>query len=153
MKEMEIPVTIRLRPALEVRPEQVQLWIQDGEGAQRGTLFRMVHNREEAFEVLGIDVENEELITAELLDAGRSRAHSIRVKTAESIAAEDVNAPQTTQIVIRTSIADYSEIVVPVTVAGRRPMTRPLRPQEPAKRAVPMPLPTGTPQYDKGGLD
>ncbi len=147
MKEMEIPVTVRLRPVMEVRPERLQLWIQEGAGAQQGTLFRMVHNREEGFEVVGIDVEDEGLVVATLLDKGESRAHSIRVSPTEAITAEDVVTPRATQIIIRTSLEDFPEVVVPVTLAGRRPISRPLRPQQPEKRVVPMPLPTGTPNY------
>lgn len=158
LTEVEVPVTMRIRPLISAHPEQVRLWFQ-GEGlGVRGTLFRVNHNGGADFEVKSVKAEDETLVTVSLVDEGLARMHSIRVEASTNLKGADLGKQgRTTEVVIKTSDPKQPEIRVPVLVAQRQGVTRPgrgpaeLRPTDIQRMGgatnivVPSPLPTGTP--------
>lgn len=158
LTEVEIPVTMRIKPLISAHPDQVRLWFQ-GEGlGARGTLFRVNHNGGADFEVKSVKVEDDTLVTASLVGEGLARMHSIRVEASADIKAADLGQKgKTTEVVIKTSDPNQPEIRVPVLVAQRQTVRRPgrgpaeLRPSDiqrmggATKTVAPNPLPTGTP--------
>ncbi|MCD4750247.1 MAG: hypothetical protein K8R59_12825 [Thermoanaerobaculales bacterium] len=149
MPELEIPVSLRIRPIIEVRPSAVQLFIQETGGGPRGTLFRVSHNKSRPFDITGIKVADEDLVGASVMDPKKGVVHSIMVELPDALAVKDVGTQRKTEIVIQTSDPEMPELTIPVTVIGRQPVTRSVRSGGRIKptlemRPAPMPLPTGT---------
>jgi len=156
LTEVEVPVTFRIKSLISAHPEQIRLWLQASGAGPRGTLFRIIHNGGADFEVTSLVVEDETLVTASVVAEGSARMHNIRVEVSDDLTAADLGqAGKTTELVIGTSDPKQPEIRVSVLVAQRQAVTRPgrgpaeLRPSDiqrmGATKAVPQPLPTGTP--------
>ncbi len=166
LTELEIPVTFRIKSLISAHPAQIRLWIQDVGGGPRGTLFRLIHNGGEAFEVTKIEVGDPELIDASAVTDGAAKMHSIRVEVNDAVKVADLGSTgKATELVITTSDPKQPEIRVPVTVMQRQVAKRPgagmiptdVRRTSPIHKlgdpniAPPEPLPTGTPGVEDLG--
>jgi hypothetical protein len=137
--EIEIPVTLRVRPLIEARPAQVRLTVDPNAPAALGTMFRLTHNGGDNFEIKSVEVSQPDYLVVTQVTTGALRSHNIKVDFKEGL--EKLPSTLNGVIKIKTSDPMAGEIDVPVNVSERRAVTR--RPLHPSAQP-PVPV-TGTP--------
>ena len=133
---LDIPMSLRMRPLIDVRPGTVQLWPADGGPGGTEVYVRLSHSQRVEFEVKAVEVADPKLISAELISEGAQKIHSVRVFLPEEFAG--VESSVSTSVRISTSEVGKPVFDLPVTVSPRHAALR---------RSVrrPVPKPAGSP--------
>jgi hypothetical protein len=80
---VEVPLIVRVRPMIEVRPSPVRLWPADGGPGGASVLVRVAHAGHAAFEVIGIEVVDPKRLR-EAGELGEPEDPPVRVTLAEA---------------------------------------------------------------------
>jgi hypothetical protein len=142
LPRLEIPLIVRIRPLIDVRPSLVQLWLPDGGPDRTTALVRLSHVGRQQFEITAVEVADPSTITAQVVSGGPQQLHSLRVALADDVSL-DVEVLRTSLRVL-TSEAAKPELLVPVEVHARNRALRPTSASRPAGSA-------GLPQVAAGG--
>lgn len=122
---VELPLIVRVRPIIEVRPSPVRLWPADGGPGGASVLVRVAHASREAFEITAVEVVDPKLVTAKLESVGSQPIHSLRVGLAEGVTVADTVLRTTVRIATSNPSKPRIELpveVVPQHEAARRPV-------------------------------
>jgi hypothetical protein len=123
---IEIPMVIRVRPLIDVRPAVASLWASGSSGMGRSTMVRLTHGGAGVFRVTGVEVSHPELFTASVLSNERQRSHNLRVSLADEVTAESLD--EKIKGTVRLRCADTSKTIVEIPVelspGGREPMSQ-----------------------------
>lgn len=133
---LEIPLIVRVRPLIDVRPSPVRLWPPDGGPDGTSALVRLGHGGRVKFEINSLEVDNPELVSAELVSQGAQQIHSIRVALKDGVTVEG----QKLQTSVRIATSDRAKPVVklPVEIFAHNQVVR-RRPPTGRRPAAPSP--------------
>ncbi|MGD8441522.1 MAG: hypothetical protein PVG53_13400 [Holophagae bacterium] len=121
-RSIDIMYTVRMRPIIEVRPNQLRLVLQDGNSTGRATLARIQHNRGEAFSVTGLEPSDPSLFQAQQIgEAAPQPIHSLSVRLADDVEPGSMSGRQIESLVITTDNQEMKKVVVPVLIDVRTP--------------------------------
>jgi hypothetical protein len=123
--KLELPLIVRVRPVIEMRPSPVRLWPADGGPSGTSMLVRLSHSQRSAFEVTGIEVADPKLVSAKLDSSGSQQIHSLRVTLAEGVTVAEGTLRTTVRIATSDSTRPLLELPVEVSVrhqGARRPL-------------------------------
>ena len=124
---LELPLIVRVRPMIEVRPSPVRLWPAGGGPSGTSMLVRVSHSGRAAFEITGIEVADPGLISAKLESTGSQQIHSLRVTLVDGVTVPEGTLRTTVRI--RTSDPTRPLLELPVEVSVRHQAARrPLQP-------------------------
>ena len=116
---IEVPVYVRVRPMIDVRPQQVNLWPPEGGRHGSTTLVRLSHSERREFKVTSVEVSDPKLLTAVLESQGAQRMHSVRVSLADGISLNGSNAEATVRIATSDEAKPTIDIPVAITTESR----------------------------------
>lgn len=142
LARLEIPLIVRVRPLIDVRPAVVQLWLPDGGPDRTTALVRLNHGGRQPFEITGVEVADPTRITARLVSDGAQQLHSLQVAVADDVSLDD--DVLRTSLRVLTSEPAKPELRVPVEVHSRNPALRRAAEAKPTQ-------PAGTPKGATGG--
>jgi hypothetical protein len=132
--QLIVPLIVRVRPMIDVRPNPVRLWLPDGGPDGTSALVRLGHGGRLKFEITGIEVADPKLVTVEAVSEGAQQIHSLRVSLADGITVGE--EPLRTSVRIATSDRARPVIELPVEVyAHSQTMRRNVRPTQPTTAA------------------
>ncbi len=120
--QLEVPVYVRVRSVIDLRPQRVTLWPSEAGPHGTTTLVRLSHNARGTFEVNSVEVSDPKLLTAELQSQGAQQMHSVRITLADGIALNGSNAQATVRVA--TSDAAKPTIEIPVVITTTSPAKR-----------------------------
>jgi hypothetical protein len=136
---LELPLVVRVRPLIDVRPNPVRLWPPDGGPDGSSALVRLGHGGRLKFEIRGVEVADPSLISAEVVSQGAQQIHSLRVALKDGVAVDGKKL----QTSVRISTSDRAKPVVelPVDIFPRNQVVR----RQPATVREPVPAAAGSP--------
>ena len=141
---LELPLMVRVRPLIQVRPSPVRLWPAEGGPGGASVLVRVSHSGRLAFEITAVEVADPKLVAAKLESTGSQQIHSLRVALVEGVAVEDDRLRTTVRIT--TSDPSKPVIEIPVEVLQRHQATRrPVQAVQPSQPVHPGSEPDGQP--------
>lgn len=122
MPKLELPLYIRVRPLIEVRPQTITLW--PPEGGPNGTQsnIRISHSSRKPFELTEVQVADPELISAKVTTQAGQPIQAVLVSLAEGVKAAD--GPIRTVVRIATSVEGRELLEVPITITDRHKALR-----------------------------
>ena len=126
LKQMRLPIRIRVKPVIAAMPAQVRLWAPPGEKVQELTSVLTVRSNDgKKFTVTAVESSDPALITAEIKDNRPAVRHNIVLRVpAKAIEALERHTKRA-QLTIRTGDSRKPTLTVPVIVARRRNPNRP----------------------------
>jgi hypothetical protein len=116
--ELNLQLSLMMRPLIGVRPKNVQLWPEAGGPGGTEVSVRLHHGSRKLFGIESVEVLEPQLVEAQLTSVGDQRIHAVRVSLPLDFAG--VDAPQSTVLRITTNLAEKPVIDVPVTVTPSR---------------------------------
>ena len=116
---LEVPVYVRVRSIIDVRPQRVNLWPAEAGPHGTTTLVRLNHNARESFEVTSIEVSDPKLLTAELQSQGAQNMHSMRISLADGISLNGSDAQATVRVGTSDAAKPVIDIPVQITTTSR----------------------------------
>jgi len=119
---LELPLVVRVRPLIDVRPNPVRLWPPDGGPDGTSALVRLGHGGRLKFEIENLEVADPSLISAEVVSQGAQQIHSLRVALKDGVA---VNGKKLeTSVRISTSDRAKPFVDLPVEIYPRNQVVR-----------------------------
>ncbi len=112
---IEVPIYIRVRPMIDIRPQRVTLWPADGGPHGTTTLVRLTHSERREFEVTAVEVSDPKLVTAELQSQGAQRMHSVRITLVDGLSLSESSAAATVRLATSDEAKPTIEIPVVIT--------------------------------------
>jgi hypothetical protein len=106
---LDVGFSLRVRPAIEVRPNQVRLILQEGNTPGRTMLARIQHNLRGKFKVTGVTPSNPELFRAKIVDGDTAQ----QVHTVAVILQDDVLPGSLTNRVLETLVLSTDDVTQP----------------------------------------
>ncbi len=140
---VEIPVSVRVRPRIQVSPPQARLILPSQGGAGTVRMVRISSTTGTPFRILGIENSLPRDVEVEF-DADRSATlHTLTLRVTDAAAAKELALSLRGNLVVRTDDPKAPELKIPIVVERRRPpRARPGRTIEPV-RHTPVPAPPG----------
>jgi len=140
---VELPVSIRVRPRIQVSPPQVHLILPPEGGAGTVRMVRLTGTSGKPFRILGIDNDRPGDLVVEFDGTRSSTQHTMTLRVTDAAAGKKLDLSLRGALVVRTDEPGASEIKVPFVIQRRRPTTaRPRGTIEPL-RHTPVPTPPG----------
>lgn len=118
---LQVPLVIRVRPTIDVRPIPVQLWPPDGGPDRTTRLVRLAQGARTPFEITAIEIDDPAMIHAEAVSQGAQQIHSVRVSLVDGIT---VDRAMQTSVRITTTDPAKPVIAVPVQIHPRNQAVR-----------------------------
>ncbi|HQP44341.1 MAG TPA: hypothetical protein PLV66_11745 [Thermoanaerobaculales bacterium] len=145
---LELPLIVRVRPIIELRPLPVRMWPADRGPGGSSVLVRLSHSGRRSFEVTAVEVADPKLVTAKLESTGSQQIHSLRVTLAEGITIEGEELRTSVRIATTDPAKPVIELpveVLPWHQSARRPVQPPppAQPVEPGSAATAPPAEGG----------
>ena len=134
LPRLEVPLIVRVRPLIDVRPAMVQLWLPDGGPDRTSALVRLSHAGRQSFEITAVEVADPSSITAQVVGTGARQIHSLRVALTDEVSFDGDSVR--TSLRVLTSESAKPELLVPVQIHARDPSRRhttELRPAGPSR--------------------
>ena len=129
---LDVGFSLRVRPAIEVRPNQVRLILQEGNTPGRTMLARVQHNLRGKFKVTGVTPSNPELFQAKIVDGDtKQQVHTVAVILQDDVLPGSLTNRVLETLVLTTDDAAQPNLMIPVLIepkALRKPA--PPRPLE-----------------------
>jgi hypothetical protein len=129
---LDVAYTLRIRAAIEVRPNQIRLLLQEGNTPGRTMLARIQHNLRGEFKVTGLTPSNPGLFHAKIVDGDTSQqVHTVAVMLQDEVLPGALNNRVLESLVLDTDDATQPQLIIPVLIepkALRKPA--PPRPLE-----------------------
>ncbi len=129
---LDVSYSLRVRPAIEVRPNQVRLLLQEGNTSGRTMLARVQHNLKGEFKVTGMTPSNPQLFRATMADGDtKQQVHSVAVMLQDDVLPGSLANRVLESLVLTTDDAAQPQLIIPVLIepkALRKPA--PPRPVE-----------------------
>jgi hypothetical protein len=126
---IDVGYSLRLRPAIEVRPNQLRLLLQEGNTPGRTMLCRIQHNLKGKFKVTGVTPSNPEMFRAQVVDGDtKQQFHTVAVMLQDDVLPGSVARRLLESLVITTDDAVQPELRVPVLIEPRA-LRKPGRPR------------------------
>ena len=129
---LDVSYTLRIRPAIEVRPNQIRLLLQEGNTPGRTMLARIQHNLRGQFKVTGVTPSNPELFQAKIVDGDiKQQVHTVAVMLQDDVLPGSLTNRVLESLVLTTDDATQPNLMIPVLIepkALRKPA--PPRPLE-----------------------
>ena len=116
---LEVPIYIRVRSIIDVRPQRVNLWPSEGGPHGTTTLVRLSHGARGTFEVTSVEVSDPKLLTAELQSQGAQKMHSVRITLADGISLNGSDAEATVRVATSDAAKPVIDIPVAITTTSR----------------------------------
>ncbi len=128
---VDVVYTLRIRAAIEVRPDQIRLLLQEGNTAGRTMLARVQHNLRGEFKVTGVTPSNSGLFQATIVNGEtRQQVHTVAVMLRDEVLPGSLANRVLESLVLTTDDANQPQLVIPVLI----------EPKELRKPAPPRPL-------------
>ena len=83
--ELEVPYVLRVRPLIESRPPQVNLWLSGGTAEGRSTIVSLNQNGKKAFRITDAEVSHPELFWAKFSSTQAAPRQTVRVGLVEGV--------------------------------------------------------------------
>ena len=129
---LDVAFTLRIRPAIEARPNQIRLLLQEGNTPGRTMLARVQHNLRGEFRVTGVTPSNPELFEAMIVNGdSKQQVHTVAVMLKDDVLPGSLTNRVLESLVLTTDEATQPQIMIPVLIepkALRKPA--PPRPVE-----------------------
>ncbi len=129
---IDVAFTLRIRPAIEARPNQIRLLLQEGNTPGRMMLARVQHNLRGEFRVTGVTPSNPELFKATIVNGdSKQQVHTVAVMLKDDVLPGSLTNRVLESLVLTTDEATQPQILIPVLIepkALRKPA--PPRPLE-----------------------
>jgi len=131
-KALDVGYSLRIRPAIEVRPNQIRLLLQEGNTPGRTMLARVQHNLRGKFKVTGVTPSNPGLFEAKIVDGDtKQQVHTVAVVLQDDVLPGSLANRVLESLVLTTDDATQPTLMIPVLIepkALRKPA--PPRPLE-----------------------
>jgi len=128
---LDLSYTLRIRPAIEARPNQVRLILQEGNTPGRTMLARVQHNLRGEFKVTGLTPSNPGLFQAKIVDGDtKQQVHTVAVMLQDEVLPGSLNNRVLESLVLATDEPSQPQLIIPVLI----------EPKELRKPAPPRPL-------------
>ena len=118
MPVLEIPVTLRVRPMVELRPAEIRLVDQTTRPGTSSTIVRIVHNSGARFRIRGVEIRDADLVQAGPATDGARSAHNIWVRIAPVADGVVREYPARTDVTVHLEDAGRESVTLPVVVAA-----------------------------------
>jgi len=129
---LDVGFSLRVRPAIEVRPNRVRLILQEGNTPGRTMLARVQHNLRGEFKVTGVAPSNPELFQAKIVNGDtKQQVHTVAVILQDDVLPGSLTNRVLETLVLTTDDAAQPNLMIPVLIepkALRKPA--PPRPLE-----------------------
>lgn len=125
--KLEIPVYVRVRPLIEVRPNPVKLWPASGGPHGTSAHIRLSHSARKPFTVTGVDVSDPNLISARTTSQPDRSIQAVEIALADGVELTDGQVVHAS-VTINTSVEEKAVVVVPVVVIDQHESLRRRRP-------------------------
>lgn len=125
---VEIPVTLRVRPLIEPRPQQVQILLSTIQTEGRSTVVRVTHNGGVAFRITEVSSSQPEAFTAGPATDGERTTHNVWIRFADGLTSAAENLPITGFVDVGLEGAGQESLRIPVVLATRRSLASSQRP-------------------------
>jgi hypothetical protein len=112
--KLEIPLYLRVRPVLEVRPQSITLWPAAGGPGGMTAKIRLSHSSRQPFEVTGVEVSHPELLAARVASSAGQPIQAIAVNLSDDAAVGE--GPIRGWIRLATSVPGKELVEVPVVI-------------------------------------
>lgn len=126
---LDVGFSLRVRPAIEVRPNQVRLLLQEGNTPGRTMLARVQHNLRGQFKVTAAVPSNPELFRAQVVDGEtKQQVHTIAVVLQDDVMPGDLDSRLLETLVLSTDDANQPELTIPVLIEPKA-LRKPAKPR------------------------
>lgn len=128
-KELDVGFSLRVRPAIEVRPNQVRLLLQEGNTPGRTMLTRVQHNLKGQFKVTAVTPSNPELFRAQIVDGDtKQQVHTVAVVLQDDVLPGDITSRVLETLVLSTDDKTQPELTIPVLIEPKA-LRKPAKPR------------------------
>lgn len=118
MPVLEIPVTLRVRPMVELQPSEVRLVDGSTRPGTSSTLVRVTHNSGARFRVRSVDVADTGVVEAGVATEGARSTHTIWIRVVPASADSERAYPLRTEVTVALEDAGRESVTLPVVVAA-----------------------------------
>ena len=118
MPVLEIPVTLRVRPMVELRPSEVRLVDGSTRPGTSSTLVRVVHNSGARFRIRSVDVGDDGLVEAGASTEGPRSTHTVWIRVVPAPSGSERAYPLRTEVTVTLEGAGRESVTLPVVVAA-----------------------------------
>jgi hypothetical protein len=128
---LDLSYSLRIRPAIEARPDQIRLLLQEGNTPGRTMLARVQNNLQGEFKVTGLTPSNPKLFQAKVVDGDtKQQVHTVAVMLQDDVLPGALANRVLESLVLTTDDASQPTLMIPVLIepkALRKPdQPRPL---------------------------
>jgi hypothetical protein len=115
---LEIPVTLRVRPMVELRPSEVRLVDGSTRPGAASTIVRVVHNSGAGFRVRSVEVADPATVEAGPATDGERSTHNVWIRVAPVEDGVARSYPLRTEVTVFLENAGRESVTLPVVVAS-----------------------------------
>jgi hypothetical protein len=126
---LDLTYSIRMRPAIEARPNQVRLLLQEGNTPGRTMLARVQHNLREQFKVTGATPSNPELFRVQIVDGDtKQQVHTVAVVLQDDVLPGSLANRVLESVVLTTDDQTQPRVIIPVLIEPKE-LRKPRQPR------------------------
>lgn len=126
---LDVGFSLRVRPAIEVRPNQVRLLLQEGNTPGRTMLTRVQHNLRGQFKLTAATPSNPELFRAQVVDGDtKQQVHTVAIVLQDDVMPGDLDNRLLESLVLSTDDENQPEITIPVLIEPKA-LRKPAKPR------------------------
>lgn len=118
MPVLEIPVTLRVRPMVELRPSEVRLVDGSTRPGTASTIVRVVHNSGARFRIRSVTVGEGGAVEAGAATEGERSTHNIWIRVSPASEDSPRTYPIRTEVTVELEGAGRDSVTLPVVVAA-----------------------------------
>jgi len=118
MPILEIPVTLRVRPMVELRPSEVRLVDGSTRPGTSSTLVRVVHNSGVRFRIRSVEVGEPGIVEAGPATDGLRSTHNVWLRVVPAADSAPRSYPLRTEVTVLLEGAGRESVTLPVVIAA-----------------------------------
>jgi hypothetical protein len=119
MAVVTVPVTVRVRPTIEIRPTEVRLVGGTSRPGTGSTIVQIVHNRGREFRVSDVRSGHPDIVQAGSATGGARSVHNVWIRLTESAAGDATEFPLRADVVVTLDGVETRTVTIPVVVSMR----------------------------------
>jgi hypothetical protein len=117
MPVLTVPVAVRIRQMIEVRPSEVRLVSGTSRPGSGSTIVRIVHNHNRPFRLAAVVPERPAVVQAGPATDGARTVHNVWIRLTQTASGEPVELPLRADVTVTLEGVDQRTITIPVVVS------------------------------------